>query len=66
MAPTHALEIAKNSIEQASTTKVSCTNLLKADRIGFEVISMLEELKKSKLSVLESQYYALNDNILVQ
>ena len=66
MAPTHTLEIAKNSIEQASTTKVSRTNLLKADRIGFKVISMLEELKKSKLSVLESQYYALNDNILVQ
>ena len=54
MAPTHALEIATNSIEQVSATKVSRTNLLKADRNGFEVISMLKELKKSKLLVLES------------
>ena len=43
--------------------EVSLTNLLEADYDRFEVISMLEELKKSKLLVLDSNC-ALNNNFL--
>ena len=44
-----------------SLRAISCTNLLTADQDGFKVISMLKELKKSKLLVLES-HCALNNN----
>ena len=45
------------------TMEVSLTNLLEVDNDHFEVISTLEELKKSKLLVLES-HCALNNNLL--